>query len=201
MLILISALCGMNVMALLFLGTLLAGVLGIFTGSFTLWTFLDTAGKGALGMSETLIVAILAGGLLNIVRHNGGIGYLLQKIESRMTGQRGCELGVCLLVAAVNLFTANNTVAIVISGPIAREFSRKYHCDPRRIASILDTASCVVQGLIPYGAQILIALGIARSAGVQISSFALIGSLYYPMLLLLALLASILLKRRPPEAA
>ena len=200
-LILVSALCGMNVMALLFAGTVLAGVLGIVSGSFSFWTFLDTAGKGALGMSETLIVAILAGGLLGIVRHNGGIGYLLKKIESHIAGQRGCELGVFLLVSTVNLFTANNTVAIVISGPIAREFSRKYGCDPRRIASILDTASCVVQGLIPYGAQILIALGVARTAGVRVSSFALIGSLYYPLLLLLALLLSILIKRRAPKTA
>ena len=194
-LILVSALCGMNVMALLFLGTLLAGVLGIFSGAFSFWSFLDTAGKGALGMSETLIVAILAGGLLSIVRHNGGIGFLMTKIESRIASSRGCELGVFLLVAVVNLFTANNTVAIVISGPIAREFSQKYHCDPRRIASILDTASCVVQGMIPYGAQILIALGIAKTAGIEVSSLHLIGSLYYPMLLLVALAWSILLKR------
>ncbi|MBQ9338485.1 MAG: Na+/H+ antiporter NhaC family protein [Lentisphaeria bacterium] len=198
-LILVCALCGMNVMALLFFGTVLAGVLGIVSGSFTFLAFLDTAGKGALGMSETLIVAILAGGLLSIVRHNGGIGYLLKKIESRIAGPRGCEIGVFLLVSAVNLFTANNTVAIVIAGPIAKEFSRKFGCDPRRIASILDTASCVVQGLIPYGAQILIALGVARAAGVEVSSFAVIGALYYPMLLLAALICAILFRRTRKE--
>ena len=192
LLILIAALCGMNVMALLFFGTVLAAVLGCITGSLTLWTALDIAGKGALGMSETLVVAILAGGLLSIVRHNGGIRFLMNTIESKISGKRGCEFGVCLLTAGVNLFTANNTVAIVITGPIARDFSRKYNCDPRRIASILDTASCVVQGLIPYGAQILIALGIAKTAGVQLSSFGLIGSLYYPLLLGAALLVSIL---------
>ena len=147
-------------------------------------------------MSETLIVAILAGGLLSIVRHNGGIRYLMNAIESRISGQRGCEFGIFLLVASVNLFTANNTVAIVISGPIAREFSRKYSCDPRRIASILDTASCVVQGLIPYGAQILIAIGIAKTSGIEIPSFQLIAALYYPVLLAAALLFSIFLKRK-----
>ena len=191
LLILFAALFGMNVMALLFFGTVLAGILGMITGTFTLWTALDIAGKGALGMSETLVVAILAGGLLSIVRHNGGIRFMMNTIESKITGKRGCEIGVCLLAAGVNLFTANNTVAIVITGPIAKDFSHRYGCDPRRIASILDTASCVVQGLIPYGAQILIALGIAKTAGVQISSFGLIGSLYYPMLLGLALLFSI----------
>ena len=200
LLVLVCALFGMNVMALLFFGTVLAGVLGIFSGAFGFWTALDTAGKGALGMSETLIVAILAGGLLGIVRHNGGIRFLMNRIESRIAGVRGCEIGVFLLVGAVNLFTANNTVAIVIAGPIAREFSQKYHCDPRRIASILDTASCVVQGLIPYGAQILIALGIAKTAGIMISSSSLIGSLYYPLLLAVILPSSILLKRERKSA-
>jgi len=192
LLILIAALCGMNVMALLFFGTMLAAVLGCVSGILTMWTALDIAGKGALGMSETLVVAILAGGLLSIVRHNGGIRFLMNAIEAKISGRRGCELGVCLLTAGVNLFTANNTVAIVITGPIAKDFAHKYGCDPRRIASILDTSSCVVQGLIPYGAQILIALGIAKTAGVQLSSFGLIGSLYYPLLLGVALLVSIL---------
>ena len=196
LLILVCALFGMNVMALLFFGTLLAAGLGIFTGAFHFWAALDTVGKGALGMSETLIVAILAGGLLGIVRHNGGIRFLTDRIESHIAGRRGCEFGVFLLVSAVNLFTANNTVAIVIAGPIVRDFSRKCGCDPRRIASILDTASCAVQGLIPYGAQILIAIGIAKNAGIEISSFALIKSLYYPLLLAAALLGSIFLKRK-----
>jgi Na+/H+ antiporter NhaC len=95
-----------------------------------------------------------------------------------------------LLVSAVNLFTANNTVAIVVAGPIAKELSSKYKCDSRRIASILDSASCVVQGLIPYGAQILIAVGIAKGVNLQISALELIGTIYYPMLLAIALIAS-----------
>ena len=115
------------------------------------------------------------------------------KIEKMISGKRGCELGVALLVGMVNLFTANNTVAIVIAGPIAKVLSDKYHCDGRRIASILDTMSCVVQGMIPYGAQILIAIGVAKSAGIELASFDLIKYLFYPMLLAIALIFSITL--------
>ena len=187
MAVLLGALAGLNVMALLFLGTILAIAIGFFSGNLTLWSALGETGKGALGMSETLIVAILAGGLLGIVRHNGGVKYLLEKVGRMISGPRGCECGVAFLVGVVNLFTANNTVAIVITGPIARMLSDKYHCDPRRIASILDTTSCVIQGVIPYGAQILIAAGIAKSAGVTISSGSLICALYYPQILLITL--------------
>ena len=201
--ILIGALCGLNVMALLFLGTVVAMGIGLLTGQLTFWTALAESGKGTLGMAETLIVAILAGGLLGVIRHNGGISYLLEKIRSVISGRKGCEFGVVLLVAVVNLFTANNTVAIVVAGPIARELSQKFGCDPRRIASILDTASCVVQGMIPYGAQILIAIGIAKGAGLDVPSLPLIAALFYPMFLGIALLVSILIpdlfRRRVPK--
>lgn len=189
--ILIGALAGMNVMALLFSGVVMASVIGICIGKFTLLAALAEAGKGTLGMSETLIVAILAGGLLALIRHNGGIRCILNKIEHAVSGRRGCECGIALLVSCINLFTANNTVAIVIAGPVARELSLKYGCDPRRVASILDTASCAVQGLIPYGAQILIAIGCAKTAGVGVSSFGLMGALYYPLFLAAALIFSI----------
>lgn len=191
--ILIGALVGLNVMGLLFLGTVIAAVIGLSTGNLTFAAALKQTGAGTLGMAETLIVAILAGGLLSIIRHNGGISYLLMKIEKMISGKRGCELGVALLVGMVNLFTANNTVAIVISGPIAKVLSDKYHCDGRRIASILDTMSCVVQGLIPYGAQILIAIGVAKNAGIELASFDLIKYLFYPMILAIVLLLSIAL--------
>ncbi|MBE6406816.1 MAG: Na+/H+ antiporter NhaC family protein [Lentisphaerae bacterium] len=191
--ILIGALVGLNVMGLLFLGTVIAAVIGLATGNLTCAAALKQTGAGTLGMAETLIVAILAGGLLGIIRHNGGISYLLMKIEKMISGKRGCELGIALLVGMVNLFTANNTVAIVISGPIAKVLSDKYRCDGRRIASILDTMSCVVQGLIPYGAQILIAIGVAKNAGIELASFDLIKYLFYPMLLALALFLSIVL--------
>ena len=193
--ILAGALAGVNVMALLFFGTITAIAIGILSGTVSFWTALAEAGKGCCGMSETLIVALLAGGLLRVIQHNGGIKYLLQKIEKTVSGERGCETGVLLLVGAVNLFTANNTVAIVISGPIAKALSDKFNCDPRRIASILDTASCVVQGVIPYGAQILIAIGVARSAGIEIPSLNLILSLYYPLFLAVALVFSIFCRK------
>jgi Na+/H+ antiporter NhaC len=193
--ILTGALMGGNVMALLFLGTIAAMLAGLLSGSFTFWTALAEAGKGTLGMSETLIVALLAGGLLRVIQHNGGIKYLLNKIEKMVSSRKGCELGVILLVGAVNLFTANNTVAIVISGPIARVLSEKFQCSPRRIASLLDTMSCVVQGLIPYGAQILIAIGIAKNMGLEIPSIKLLSSLYYPMLLAGAILFSIFIRK------
>ena len=170
-------------------------MIGIFTGNLEFWKGLAIAGEGVLGMAETLIVAILAGGLLCIIKYNGGINYLMSKIEKAISSRYGCEFGIMLLVGAINLFTANNTVAIVIAGPIAKELGNKYKCDPRRIASILDTASCAVQGLIPYGAQILIAIGIARGAGLKISSLSLISTLYYPMLLGVSLILSIVIAK------
>ena len=189
-LVLILALAGFNVMALLFFGVLFSCVLGIITGTFNIWGALEACGQGTLGMSETLIVAILAGGLLKLIRWNGGIAYLMEKIRKLIRSGAGCEIGIFVLVSLVNFFTANNTVAIVIAGPIARELSERYNCEPRRVASILDTASCFVQGLIPYGAQMLIAVGIARSSGLKISTIGLIGTQYYQWLMLLALLAS-----------
>ncbi len=192
--VLILALLGMNVMALLMLGTLMAGIIGCCTGSFTLWTFLDAAGIGARSMADTLVVALLAGGLLKVIRYNGGIEYLMQKIEHRIRGRRSCETGIALLVGMVNIFTANNTVAIVIAGPIAKDLAKRYDVPPARSASILDTMSCVVQGIIPYGAQILTAAGLAGTAAV--SALDLMKYLCYPYLLALCMLLSILLRRR-----
>ena len=114
----------------------------------------------------------------------------MEKIRKLISSGAGCEIGIFLLVSLVNIFTANNTVAIVIAGPIARELSERFNCEPRRIASILDIASCFVQGLLPYGAQILIAVGIAKSSGLKISTISLLGTQYYQWLMLLALLTS-----------
>jgi len=191
LLILVFALLGWNVMLLLFAGTVMAGITGIINGAFDFWGMLDLVGKGTLGMSETLIVAILAGGLLQTIRRNGGIGYLMEKIRKPVRSARGCEFGILILVSVINLFTANNTVAIVIAGPIARELSEQYHCSAKRIASILDTGSCVVQGMIPYGAQILIAAGVAQTSNLDVSSLSLVGSLFYPMILGVCLIAAI----------
>ena len=127
-----------------------------------------------------------------MIRHNGGISWLISKIGSSIRSARGCELGCAALVVLVNLFTANNTVAIVVAGPVARDLGAEYGCDKRRIAAILDSASCVAQGLIPYGAQILIALGAAKSSGIAVPVNELLGTLYYPMLLGAALVIFII---------
>lgn len=194
--ILALALAGLNVMLLLFSGTLLSAVIGVCLGKFDFFGALDLLGKGTLGMSETLIVALLAGGLFRTVYANGGIHWLTEKVSMLVRGPRTCELGVFLLVAAVNCFTANNTVAIVIAGPIAKECADRFHADPVRIASVLDTASCIVQGLIPYGAQILIAIGVAKGLDLSVDSFGLLKCLYYQPLLALAVFGSMLLGRR-----
>ena len=197
------ALAGFNVMALLFSGTVLAAAVGGALGKFAFFDAMDMLGKGTLGMSETLIVALLAGGLFKSVQANGGIAWLTNRIATVIKGPRTCEFGVFFLVSAVNCFTANNTVAIVIAGPIAKACADRFKVDPVRVASVLDTASCVVQGVIPYGAQILIALGVTRGLGMAVDSFSLIKCLYYPPLLALAVLLSMLLsgRRRKGETA
>ncbi|MBQ6925168.1 MAG: Na+/H+ antiporter NhaC family protein [Kiritimatiellae bacterium] len=196
LLILLLAFLGMNVMLLLFSGSLLAAVIGNCLGKFDFWGGLKLVGDGTLGMSETLIVAILAGGLLGTIRQNGGIQWVMEKIERAVGGARGCEFGVWLLVSAVNFITANNTVAIVVAGPIARDLADRFHCRSERIASILDTGSCIVQGLIPYGAQILIAVGLAKTAGFEISGLHIISHLYYQAFLAVAVAVWILLPSR-----
>ena len=149
-------------------------------------------------MSETLIVALLAGGLLKVIRYNGGIEYMLRIIERGIHGRRGAEYGIALLVSAVNLFTANNTVAIVIAGPFARDISRRYGVAPERSASILDSASCIVQGILPYGAQVLAAVGLAGGAA-TVSAFEVLKFLCYPYCLAFFLLLAIALGGRTPR--
>ena len=200
-LILALALLGLNVMFLLFSGTVLSAVIGLAIGKLSLFDgttpgVLDLIGKGTLGMSETLIVALLAGGLFKAVSDNGGIAWLTEKIAAFIKGPKTCELGVFFLVAAVNLFTANNTVAIVIAGPIAKACSNRFGAKPVRIASVLDTASCVIQGLIPYGAQILIAIGVAKGLGMTIETNSLVACLYYQPLLALAVFVSMFIGRK-----
>ena len=196
LLILAGAIAGLNVLLLLFIGTVLSIATGCLANDMTIFQMLTEGGKGIQSMSETLMVAILAGGLLHTIRHNGGIAYLMEKIERLINSERKCELGIMALVSCVNLFTANNTVAIVISGPIAKDLSNKYGCDSRRVASILDAASCAIQGLIPYGAQLLIAVGILKNTGLATGALDLLGTLYYPILLGITLLISIALHRK-----
>ena len=195
-LVLALALIGFNVMALLFSGTVLSAVIGIILGKFAFFDALDLLGKGTLGMGETLIVAILAGGLFKSVQANGGVKWITDKISNVIRGPRTCELGVFFLVAAVNCFTANNTVAIVIAGPIAKECAKKFKAEPVRVASVIDTASCVVQGIIPYGAQILIAMGVAKGLDMTVDSFALLKCLYYQPILALAVFTAMIFSNR-----
>ena len=188
-LLLILGILGINVMFLLLLGIILNTIIGISYGIFNIYGAFSCIGDGTTAMATTLIVALLAGGLLMLVRYNGGITYIIKETEHWIKDKRTCEIGICFLVGMINLFTANNTVAIITSGSIARELSEKNKVNPIRTASLLDTTSCVVQGLIPYGAQILIATSLAASIGV--SSFSIMKCMYYPLLMLFGIIISL----------
>ena len=188
-LLLIFGVSGVNVMFLLLIGTILNTIIGISYGIFDLFTAFSYIGEGTTSMANTIIVAMLAGGLLLLVRYNGGITYVIKETERWIKSKKTCEIGICFLVGVINLFTANNTVAIITSGSIARELSEKYNVNPIRTASLLDTTSCCVQGMIPYGAQILIAAALSASIGV--SSFSILKGLFYPALMLFGLIFSI----------
>ncbi|QXM06436.1 Na+/H+ antiporter NhaC family protein [Crassaminicella indica] len=183
--VLIAALIGVNVMVVLVGGTLFAGAVGIATGAFDVWGFVQAVGKGIMGMSEIIIISLLIGGMVEVIKYNGGIDFLLAFITKRIHSKKGAELGIGMLVSVVDICTANNTIAIVMAGPIAKDIGERYDVDPRRAASILDTFSCFCQGMIPYGAQLLVAASVAGT-----SSFAIMKYLYYPYLMgICALLA------------
>ena len=185
--VLVTAIFGMNVMAVLTLGILLTGVIGIATGSCDLYGWLGSMGQGILGMGELIIITLMAGGLLAIIKQQGGIDYLIRLLTRRVSGKRGAELSVAALVSMVNVCTANNTVAIITVGGIAKQIGDRYGIDNRKCASILDTFSCFTQGLLPYGAQMLMAAGLA-----QLNPVAIIPYLYYPFAIgIVALLAII----------
>jgi Na+/H+ antiporter NhaC len=185
--VLVTAIFGMNVMAVLTLGILLTGVIGIATGSYDLYGWLGSMGQGILGMGELIIITLMAGGLLAIIKQQGGIDYLIRLLTRRVSGKRGAELSVAALVSMVNVCTANNTVAIITVGGIAKQIGDRYGIDNRKCASILDTFSCSTQGLLPYGAQMLMAAGLA-----QLNPVAIIPYLYYPFAIgIVALLAII----------
>lgn len=166
--ILITAACGMNVMLVLTLGIALTGIIGITDGAYDVFGWMQSMGDGILGMAELIIVTMLAGGMLEVVRFNGGMQMIINLITKRVNGQRGGELAIAALVTATDFCTANNTVAIITVGPIARQIADRLNIDPRRSASLLDTFSCFAQGIIPYGAQLLMAGGLASIAPVEI---------------------------------
>lgn len=177
-LVLVTAIIGLDVLMVLAIGLLLCGAIGIATQSYDLFGWFAAMGEGIMGMSELIIVTLLAGGMLELIRHNGGLDFITEKLTKRVKGKRGCELCIALLVFLSDLCTANNTVAIITTGPIAKDLSEKYGVDPRRSASILDTFSCFAQGIIPYGAQMLIAAGLAGIKPNEIAAY-----IYYPILI------------------
>ena len=184
-LVIILALAGVNVVAVLGIGIAVNGVLGFARGSFAWSGFLEAIGSGISGMGDLIIVTLLAGGMLELIRVNGGLDYIVEAMTRRIRGKRGAEFSIAALVSLANLCTANNTIAIITVGRIARDISVRFGLDPRKSASILDTFSCLIQGLIPYGAQLLMAAGLAG-----ISSISIIGYLYYPVVMgLCAILA------------
>ena len=176
--VLVLAMAGMNVLVVLLIGIVLAGIIGMACGSFDLMGWMGAMGEGIMGMSELIIVTLLAGGMLALIRHNGGIDWLIGVLTRRISGRRGAKLTIALLVILADLCTANNTIALITVGPVARDIADRYGIDRRMSASLLDTFSCFAQGLIPYGAQLLMAAGLAA-----ISPFDIIAYLYYPIAL------------------
>ncbi len=187
--VLITAIFGMNVMAVLTLGILLTGIIGILTGSFDLYGWFGAMGEGILSMGELIIITMMAGGMLELVRQQGGIDFLIRLLTRHVSSKRGAELSIASLVALVDACTANNTVAILTVGGIAKQIGDRYGVDNKKCASILDTFSCTMQGLIPYGAQMLIAAGLAA-----LNPVAILPYLYYPFALGVVALLSILLR-------
>ena len=188
-----TAVAGVNVMLVLLLGILSTGIIGIVTSGTDISTaFFDwfgAMGTGITGMGELIIITLLAGGMLETIRYNGGIDFIISRLTRHVKGKRGAELSIAALVSIANLCTANNTIAIITTGPIAKDIAQRFHLDRRKTASILDTFSCLIQGIIPYGAQLLIAAGLAG-----ISPISIIGSLYYPFTMGICALLAILVR-------
>lgn len=187
--VLFTAVLGMNVMAVLSLGIILTGIIGIFDGSFDIYGWFSAMGNGIVGMGELIIITMMAGGLLEIIKHNGGIDFIIERLTRHVSTKRGAEMTVAGLVSFVDLCTANNTVAIITVGGIAKQIADRFGVDNRKCASILDTFSCTVQGLIPYGAQMLMAAGLA-----QLNPISILPYLYYPFAIGIAAIFSILLR-------
>ena len=189
LIVLAVAVFGMNVMAVLTIGILLTGIIGMIGGSFDVYGWFGAMGDGIKGMGELIIITMMAGGLLEIIRMNGGIDYIIKKLTAHVNGRRGAELAIAALVTLTNVCTANNTVAIITVGGIAKQIGDRYGVDNRKCASILDTFSCFTQGIIPYGAQMLIAAGLAELNPIEILPY-----LYYPLVLGLMALAAIIFR-------
>lgn len=184
-----TAIAGINVTLVLLLGLFSTGIVGILYGNFDVFGWFSAMGEGIVGMGELIIITLMAGGMLELIRFNGGVAYILHALTRRVNGKRGAELSIAALVSLANFCTANNTIAIITVGPLANDIAEKFGVDKRKSASILDTFSCVVQGIIPYGAQMLIAAELTK-----LSPLNIIGYLYYPMALGIIALLCILLR-------
>ena len=185
--VLVTAIVGLDVMVVLLVGILLSAVVGFFYGSYDFYGWLEAMGEGILGMGELIIVTMLAGGVMALIRYGGGIDFIVRVLTRLIRGRRGAELTIGGLVMLTDFCTANNTVAILTVGPIAREIAERYGVDPRKSASLLDTFSCLAQSLIPYGAQLLMAASLAAISPVEIIPY-----LYYPFVMGACALVAIL---------
>ena len=183
------ALAGVNVVTVLLIGILMNAVIGFAYGSFSWVGWLASTGAGIGSMGELIIVTMLAGGMLEVIRYNGGLDFIISGLTRHISGKRGAEFCIAALVSLANLCTANNTIAIITTGRIAKDLAQRYGLDSRKTASILDTFSCMIQGLIPYGAQILMASGLSGVSGISI-----VGHMYYPFLMGICAILAILFR-------
>ena len=186
LLVLIGGIAGIQVFVVLLIGIASGAVIMLGTGQTTLWDMLSSMGSGTSGMFETCMVAILVAAMCALIRENGGFTVLLRAIHKIFRGKKGGQLGVGILVALLDIATANNTVAIVIANPIAKQMSEDYGITPRKTASLLDTFSCISQGILPYGAQMLVAISAVHELGYELSAFEIMANLFYPGMLLVS---------------
>ena len=187
--VLITAICGMNVMGVLTLGILMTGAIGLIDGAFDVFGWFAAMGDGIKGMGELIVITMMAGGMLELIKVNGGIDVVISLITKHIKTKRSAELSIAALVGMVNVCTANNTVAIITTGGIAKQIGDRFGIDNRKCASILDTMSCCVQGVIPYGAQMLMAAGLAN-----VNPVSIMPHLYYPYLLGIVTILAIIIR-------
>lgn len=195
-LVLIGGIVGLNVFVVLLVGIAAGAAITLATGQVTAMELMGNMGSGVSGMFETILVTLLVSSLCGLIRAYGGFDALLAAIHKMFRGKRGGQLGIGILVGLMDISTANNTVAIVMAGPIAKEIATEYGISPKRSASLLDTFSCVFQGIIPYGAQMLVAISACTTLGFTVSAFEIIPLLFYPMLLCLSSLLFILFDKK-----
>ncbi len=177
------ALAGVNVFAVLVIGLFVAGGIGLAAGDLTVFTFAQSVWSGFTSMNEVFFLSLFSGGISAMIAENGGIAWLIARLRQLMRGNRSAQVGIAALASLADCATANNTVAIIVSGGVARDMSREYRVDPRRTASLLDVFSCVVQGILPYGAQLLSAAALATERGVLLSPVEIVPHMWYCWLL------------------